>query len=158
MKSPAWLTPALRLILVLTPAILVCPLNTIAGMTPSEVRVVLELVTKADQGDPVAQFQLGRCYAKGQGVEKRPCPCSHLVSQGYSEAQLGPALCYGRGEGVARDDVEACAYLSLAALEIPEARKDLAALEGQLTPDQLAAVRVRVSALSKEIERNKDGR
>ena len=70
MKSPAWLTPALRLILVLTPAILVCPLNTIAGMTPSEVRVVLELVTKADQGDPVAQFQLGRCYAKGQGVEK----------------------------------------------------------------------------------------
>ena len=59
---------------------------------------------------------------------------------------------------MARDDVEACAYLSLAALEIPEARKDLAALEGQLTPDQFAAVRVRVSALSKEIERNKDGR
>ncbi len=162
MKRHAWLAPAIRSILFLTLAILVCPSRTIAGMTSSEVQAVLEFVKKADQGDPAAQFQLGLCYAKGQGVEKdlaRACMWYRkAAAQGYYEAQFGLALCYGRGEGVARDDVEACAYLSLAAFEFQDARKELVALKGKLTPNQIAAVRARVSALSKEIGIKAGGR
>lgn len=129
---------------------------SLAGMSEREVRKVLDCLEKAGQGDAEAQFNLGLCYAKGEGVEKDDSRAvtwyRKSAEHGYAEAQLNLARCYYGGEGVAKDEMEAYAYFSLAAPALEQARKNLAILESRLPTAQLTAARERANELRKEIE------
>ena len=132
------------------------PPGSLAGMSEREVRNVLDCVEKAGKGDAAAQFNLGLCYAKGEGVEKDDSRAvtwyRKSAEQGYAEAQLNLARCYYGGEGVAKDETEAYAYFSLAAPTLEQARKNCALLEGRLSKEQLTAARERATALRKDID------
>lgn len=134
----------------------VIPLVSLAGMSEREVRKVLDCVEKAGKGDAEAQFTLGLCYAKGEGVEKDDSRAvtwyRRSAEQGYAEAQLNLAQCYSGGEGVAKDETEAYAYFSLAAPTLEQARKNLAVLERRFSKEQLAAGQERAHELRKEID------
>ena len=58
--------------------------------------------------------------------------------------------CYANGEGVAKDQIEAYAYWNQGTVEY--ARKKLAALEKQMTPEQIAAGKKRTKELKRELE------
>lgn len=135
--------------------LLITPRYVRAAMTPDEVRKVLLYVEKADKGEAEAQFNLGQCYARGEGVEKDPSRaftwCRKAADQGYPEAQLAVALWYWDGEGVTKDEVEAYAYFSLAAPSVGEARSNLDLLDKKLTPSQRDSGRKRAKALQEEI-------
>lgn len=74
----------------------------------------------ADQGEPNAQYWLGRCYAtSGYGVEidfnESFKFCKLAADQHHELAQLHVARLYSSGEGLARSDMLASKYFRLAA-------------------------------------------
>lgn len=77
------------------------------------------LLTKAEAGDPVAQFNLARQYVLGEGMainrEEFLRWCRTAAEQGLPEAQFTLGMCYRRGVGVAVDEQEATRLLQLAA-------------------------------------------
>ena len=142
--------------------------------------------TLAAEGDAVAQFELGRCYARGEGVDKnqieavrwfRKAAEQGLASaqltlayncvakdeaeavrwfrkaaeQGVDEAQFNLAYRYYSGLGVAKDFVEAYAYMNLAGITMEAARKSLIGLEDEISPEQVAAGQRRTKELQAEI-------
>jgi len=70
--------------------------------------------------------------------------------QGYVLAQYNLGGCYANGEGVAKDQIEAYAYWNQGTVEY--ARKKLAALEKQMTAEQIAAGKKRTKELKRELE------
>ena len=108
----------------------------------------------ADQGDTGAQYSLGGCYANGTGVAKDFVQAvkwwRHASEQGYVLADYNLGGCYANGEGVAKDQIEAYAYWNQGTVEY--ARKKLAALEKQMTPEQIAAGKKRTKELKRELE------
>jgi TPR repeat protein len=59
------------------------------------------------------------------------------AEQGLAEAQYNLGSCYAKGDGVAKDNVEAYKWLSLARSQGNEvARTDLNSLAKQMTPEQ----------------------
>ena len=74
----------------------------------------------AEQGDAVAQYELGDCYATGDGVSKNTVEAvkwwRKAAEQGEDLAQVSLGCCYARGEGVAKDEVEALAWFNLSAV------------------------------------------
>lgn len=108
----------------------------------------------ADQGDTGAQYSLGGCYANGIGLAK---DFVQAVKWWRQASERGDVLsqyylggCYANGEGVAKDQIEAYAYWNQGTVEY--ARKKLAALEKQMTPEQIAAGKKRTKALKRELE------
>ena len=73
----------------------------------------------AEQGDMVAQKELGNMYRNGQGVPHNNITAARWVrlsaEQGYAEAQKTLARYYEYGSGVPRDYAEALRWYSLAA-------------------------------------------
>jgi hypothetical protein len=73
----------------------------------------------AEQGDVVAQFNLGLMYEHGQGVPQDYVQAvawyRKAADQGNAEAQNNLGLMYYNGRGVPRDDVAAHRWLNLAA-------------------------------------------
>ena len=65
----------------------------------------------AEQGNAGAQFRLGYCYYRGEGVERNYTQAVYWyrksVEQGNSEAQYRLGKCYYWGEGVERDYTQA---------------------------------------------------
>lgn len=82
---------------------------------------ILSLYMNAENGDPEAQNNLGKCYDKGKGVEKDlflSVKWFRLAAeQGYSFAQFNLGICYAHGEGVGKDYFEAVKWYRLAALQ-----------------------------------------
>jgi TPR repeat protein len=74
---------------------------------------------KAEQGDADAQYNLGCCYAKGEGVPqnyKEAVKWYRLAAeQGYAYAQALLGACYDEGHGVLQDYKEAVKWYRLAA-------------------------------------------
>ncbi len=66
---------------------------------------------EAEDGEPVAQYFLGACYANGKGVPKDTTEAvkwyRKSAEQGLSEAQNDLGRCYANGEGVTKDMTEA---------------------------------------------------
>lgn len=62
----------------------------------------------AEQGDVVAQYNLGWCYRRGEGVEKNNEEAvkwyRKAAKQGYEEAQYELGGCYANGIGVKRNE------------------------------------------------------
>lgn len=77
------------------------------------------LKDKAEEGDPDAQFDLGRRYLQGVGLERNDVMALHWVraaaQQGYARAEAGLAWMYAVGRGVVRDDVQAFDWYKRAA-------------------------------------------
>ena len=83
---------------------------------------IFELVLlkdKAEGGDPEAQFELGRRYLQGVGLERNDVMALHWIraaaEQGFARAEAGLAWMYAVGRGVARDDAQAFAWYRRAA-------------------------------------------
>ena len=76
-------------------------------------------LVEAEKGDPVAQFNLGVMYSKGDGVlqnEKEVARWYHLAAeQGYADAQHNLGVMYEKGLGLPRDFKEAVKWYRLAA-------------------------------------------
>ena len=75
-------------------------------------REVKQLQKAAEQGDPQAQCNLGRCYIEGDGVEKDE---KEAAEQGVAKAQFNLGVCYERGKGVEQDSSEAVKWYRKAA-------------------------------------------
>lgn len=67
--------------------------------------------TKAETGDRIAQYRLGKCYFDGDSVAKDPEKAvlwwRKATDQGLAEAQLNLGVCYFKGLGIAQDQVKA---------------------------------------------------
>jgi hypothetical protein len=78
-----------------------------------------EIKAKAEKGDAEAQYNLGQCYASGEGVAKDETEMAKwfrkAADQGFAEAQYNLGHCYASGEGVAKDATEAVEWLRKAA-------------------------------------------
>ena len=103
----------------------------------------------ADQGNALAQFNLGFCYSKGDGVTKDSVQTVEwyrkAAEQGDTKSQNNLGFCCERGDGVAKDEVEAYKWYLLAAAHSEAKAKDNAArLELLLTPEQTAEGKRRV--------------
>lgn len=97
----------------LTFFLFVCFAVTAAGQSVSE------LLRKAEAGDAEAQFNLGVCYYKGQGVGQDYVQIVYwwrkAAEQGDVEAQFKLGLLYVKGEGVEMDIIQAMFWLEKAA-------------------------------------------
>lgn len=73
----------------------------------------------AEQGDAVAQFNLGVMYDNGEGVPEDDAEAARwfrvVAEQGYAAAQYNLGMMYRKGEGVPEDDTEAVRWYRLAA-------------------------------------------
>jgi uncharacterized protein len=69
----------------------------------------------ANDGDAVAQFNLGLMYTAGQGVQQDNAAAAlwfrKAAEQGYAPAQSNLGTVYLYGRGVTQDDTEAVAWL-----------------------------------------------
>ena len=73
----------------------------------------------AEMGHKKAQFKLGRCYDKGEGVPEDNIKAFQWyfksAQQGYDKAQYQVGRCYKKGKGVAQDQQKAYEYFVKAA-------------------------------------------
>ncbi|MCH5177072.1 MAG: SEL1-like repeat protein, partial [Prevotellaceae bacterium] len=65
----------------------------------------------AEQGHAEAQYALGLCYYRGEGVQKNYAEAvqwfQKAAEQGHADAQRALGVCYYNGEGVQKNDAEA---------------------------------------------------
>ena len=84
-----------------------------------EKQAVKQYMKAAEQGDANAQYNLGRCYADGEGVEKDQKKAVYwytkAAEQELARAQNNLAICYENGEGVERDMKKAVYWYTKAA-------------------------------------------
>ncbi len=108
----------------------------------------------AEQGNSAAQLFLGFLHANGQGVARDEGAAAdwyrRAAEQDNMLAQIRLAMIYGRGQGVRRDPVAAHLWASLAARD-EKHLKNVAlafrkALEGDMTPEQVAEAERRMQA------------
>ena len=78
-----------------------------------------EIQKKAKAGDAAGQYNLGVCYANGEGVKRNQTEAVKwfrlAAEQGDANAQTNLGWCYADGIGIARDDAEAVKWFRLAA-------------------------------------------
>ena len=96
----------------------------------------------AEQGDAVAQYNLGWMYRKGKGVpqdDKTAMKWYRLAAeQGDADAQYNLGLMYANGKGVPQDNVYAHMWLNIAASsgdKVDVETRDI--VEKRMTPSQL---------------------
>ena len=77
------------------------------------------LIKAAERGGAKAQFKLGVCYDKGDGLDKnkeKALEWFHKAAErGYSKAQYTEGIRYSNGEGVAKDKEKAFEWFHRAA-------------------------------------------
>jgi TPR repeat protein len=91
------------------------------GAAPKSPVDVTAVRAKADAGDAPAQAELGRLYAKGEGVTnsyKEAAKWFRLAAEkGNAEGQFGLGELCDAGQGVPKDSVEALKWYQLAAAQ-----------------------------------------
>ena len=126
------------------------------GVEKDEVEAVKWYRKAADQGYHPAQFTLGVNYAAGVGVAKDVIQAiswyRKAADQGNEFAQTSLGNRYTLGDGVPKDYIEAYAYLNLAGVTFPDARKMLANLEREMSQEAIFLGQKRTKELQKEIE------
>lgn len=105
----------------------------------------------AEQGDPEAQFKLGRMFQEGQGVSKDYAEAvkwyrlSAATGQPFAQNNLG--VMYKNGWGVTQDYVEAYFWFSLAVsyyfdfeeMNLERARQNRQAVAAKMNPGEITA-------------------
>jgi TPR repeat protein len=94
---------------------------TISGIAKGDESIDFQqLVTVAEKGDVVAQYQLGLEYGAGTRVEKNYALAlkwlTKAARQGHVDAQHRVAICYNNGEGTLPDRVKAYAWYLVASI------------------------------------------
>ena len=88
-------------------------------MLPALNAEAAEMLSKAEAGDAVAQFNLARQYALGEGMAINRAEfvrwCRTAADQGLPEAQYTMGCCYLRGLGVEQNTEEGRRLLESAA-------------------------------------------
>ena len=95
-----------------------------------------ELVKRAKAGDAKAQFDLGLCYVRADGVNKDNKEflkwLTKSAKQGYAPAQCNLGRCYYYAMGIKKDYEEAVKWLTNAADQGDElAKKELEKLKSK---------------------------
>lgn len=82
--------------------------------------LLADVIKKAESGDPDAQFQAGRAYEDGTGVEQNDLVAVQwyrkAADQGYGKAENSVGLMYRQGKGVNLDKQEAARWYLKSAL------------------------------------------
>ena len=82
-------------------------------------RKLFEGFKAADQNDALVQYNLGVCYANGEGVAKDAAEAAKwyrmAAEQNYPNAQYNLGVCYADGQGVAKDAAAATKWYRKAA-------------------------------------------
>lgn len=72
----------------------------------------------AQQGDPVAQNNIGRMLADGRGVKQDSAKAvqwfTSAAKQGNVDAEMNLGVAYLYGQGVSRDQTQACSWFNKA--------------------------------------------
>jgi TPR repeat protein len=94
------------------------------------------LVQRAKAGDPKAQFDLGLCYVRADGVNKDNKEffkwLTKSAEQGYAPAQCNLGRCYYYAMGIKKDYEEAVKWLTNAADQGDQlAKKELEKLKSK---------------------------
>ena len=102
-----------------------------------------ETRASAEQGNPIAQYNLGLMYANGRGVPRNDAEAERwyrlAAYQGHADAQYSLGTLYAGGEGVPEDHVLAYMWFNLAAAQGNEdAESGKAGIEEQMTREQIA--------------------
>ena len=97
----------------------------------------------AEQGDAIAQYNLGLMSASGRGVPEDDVEAVRwyrlAADQGYATAQYNLGNRYANGEGVPEDDLLAYMWWNLAAAQGNEtAQSNKAQAERRMTREQIA--------------------
>lgn len=114
-----------------------------SGVEQNDAEAVKWFRRAAEQSMALAQASLGACYGTGRGVERNDLEAvkwfRQAAQQNCAPGQYNLAVCFRDGRGVKRDVVEAYKWLLLAGAQGNEgARSDMARLERELGPEQLA--------------------
>ena len=109
----------------------------------AQVTELAHLRALAEQGDAVAQYNLGLMSASGRGVPEDDVEAVRwyrlAADQGYATAQYNLGNRYANGEGVPEDDLLAYMWWNLAAAQGNEtAQSNKAQAESRMTRDQIA--------------------
>jgi len=109
-------------------------------------------MSAAEAGHRDAQFYLGACYSKGEGVPEDESEAAKwykaAAEQGEPMAQFNLSVAYFCGYGVLLDRIEAHKWASLAATGgYPGAQKMLDKGGNVLSPDQIAEAQLRAANL-----------
>ena len=90
-----------------------------AGSLSAQSADIKKLIQQANQGDAIAQYNLGVMYAKGQGVPQDSAQAVKWLrlaaDQGDAWAQYNLGYMYDIGQGVPQDYTQALKWLRLAA-------------------------------------------
>ena len=102
----------------------------------------------ADQGDALAQLNLGLMYSTGEGVPQDYVEAvkwtRKAADQGLAQAQFNLGVMYSKGQGVPQDYVEAHKWYNLSAARATEKEtRDMATgnrdiVAAKMTPAQVA--------------------
>lgn len=119
------------------------------AVNASESRRFVELTKLAEQGDAVAQYDLGILYYKGQGTRQDYAEAVKWwlksAERGYANAQFNLGTAYLHGQGVEQDYVRAYIWFTAAATrgdeEAFKARDDLVKV---MTPAQTATAKAKI--------------
>jgi TPR repeat protein len=80
---------------------------------------IVEIRSRAEQGEKEAQFRLGVCYENGEGVLQSNAEAAKwyrkAAEQGYAASECELGACYQLGFGVPKDEVEAVKWFRKAA-------------------------------------------
>ena len=89
------------------------------GKTKDYVKAAKWYRMAANSGDAYAQYSLGYCYEKGQGIPKLPSEAVKwyraAAEQQYTAAQIQLGLCFEYGRGIEADCAEAVRWYTKAA-------------------------------------------
>jgi uncharacterized protein len=113
------------------------------GVAKDETEAVKWHRKAAEQNVAHAQYNLGVCYAIGQGVTEDDAEAvkwfRKAAEQNYADAQYNLGVCYDSGEGVAKDEIEAYKWWLLAAGHgNDDAKYNMTIVENKMTREQIA--------------------
>jgi TPR repeat protein len=113
------------------------------GVAKDETEAVKWYRKAAEQNVADAQYNLGVCYAIGQGVTEDDAEAvkwfRKAAEQNYADAQYNLGVCYDSGEGVAKDEIEAYKWWLLAAGHgNDDAKYNMTIVENKMTREQIA--------------------
>jgi len=113
------------------------------GVARDETEAVKWFRKAAEQNVADAQYNLGVCYAIGQGVTEDDAEAvkwfRKAAEQNYADAQYNLGVCYDSGEGVAKDEIEAYKWWLLAAGHgNDDAKYNMTIVENKMTREQIA--------------------
>ena len=111
----------------------------------------------ADEDEPSAQYNLADLYLRGEGVPQDDALAflwfQKSATQGHSTARIMLGSLYAAGRGTSKDLQAAYQWLTAARL-LGDARAntELAAIESQLSPEQIAQAKSRAESLTPSIK------